>query len=82
MSTVLDRKTMEVTEQEKHNAMISERYRKLLAKVEGKLVFSSDEDAIWQCGNCGHIVIGKEAPEVCPVCVHPRAHFRRKAENY
>ena len=59
-----------------------ERYRKLLAKVEGKLVFSSDEDAIWQCGNCGHIVIGKEAPEVCPVCVHPRAHFRRKAENY
>ena len=59
-----------------------ERYRKLLAKVEGKLVFSSDEDAIWQCGNCGHIVIGKEAPEMCPVCVHPRAHFRRKAENY
>ncbi len=59
-----------------------ERYRKLLAKVNGKIVFSSDEDTLWICGNCGHVCIGKEAPEMCPVCAHPRAHFRRKVENY
>ena len=59
-----------------------ERYRKLLANVEGGLVFSRDGDMIWQCGNCGHIHVGKEAPEVCPVCAHPRAHFQLKAENY
>ena len=59
-----------------------ERYRKLLANVEGGLVFSRDGDAIWQCANCGHIVIGKQAPQVCPVCAHPQAYFQLKAENY
>jgi len=59
-----------------------ERYRKLLANVKDGLVFSRDGDKIWQCGNCGHIVIGREAPEVCPVCAHPQAYFQIKAENY
>ena len=59
-----------------------ERYCKLLANVEGGLVFSRDGDMIWQCGNCGHIHVGKKAPEVCPVCVHPQAYFELKAENY
>ncbi len=59
-----------------------ERYRKLLANVEGKLVFSKDGDAVWQCTNCGHIVVGKEAPEICPVCAHPQAYFQVRAENY
>ena len=59
-----------------------ERYRKLLANVENGLVFSKDGDTIWQCANCGHIVIGKKAPEVCPVCAHPQAYFQVKAENY
>ncbi len=59
-----------------------ERYRKLLANVEGGLVFSKDGDMIWQCANCGHIVVGKQAPEVCPVCAHPQAYFQIKAENY
>ena len=59
-----------------------ERYRKLLANVEGGLVFSKDGDTIWQCSNCGHICVGKQAPEVCPVCAHPQAYFQVKAENY
>ena len=59
-----------------------ERYRKLLANVEGGLVFSRDGDMIWQCSNCGHIHVGKQAPEVCPVCVHAQAYFQIKAENY
>ena len=59
-----------------------ERYRKLLSNVENKLVFSRDGDCIWQCSNCGHIVVGKKAPEVCPVCAHPQAYFEIKAENY
>ncbi len=59
-----------------------ERYRKLLANIEGGLVFSKDNDMIWQCSNCGHIVIGKQAPEKCPVCDHPQAYFQVKAENY
>ncbi len=59
-----------------------ERYRKLLSNVENKLVFSRDGDCIWQCSNCGHIVIGKQAPEVCPVCAHPQAYFEIKAKNY
>ena len=59
-----------------------ERYLKLLANVEGGIVFSKDEEKIWKCSNCGHIVVGKEAPEVCPVCAHPRAYFEIKAENY
>ena len=59
-----------------------ERYRKLLANVKDGLVFSKDGDTIWQCANCGHIVIGQKAPEVCPVCNHPQAYFQVKAENY
>ncbi|MCM1090851.1 MAG: rubrerythrin family protein [Butyrivibrio sp.] len=59
-----------------------ERYRKLLANVENGLVFSKDGDTIWQCANCGHICIGKQAPEVCPVCSHPQSYFQVKAENY
>lgn len=59
-----------------------ERYRKLLANVEGGLVFSRDGDMIWQCSNCGHIHVGQKAPEVCPVCAHPQAYFQIKAENY
>ena len=59
-----------------------ERYLKLLSNVEGGLVFSREGDMIWQCSNCGHIVIGKQAPEVCPVCAHPRSYFEIKAENY
>ncbi len=59
-----------------------ERYRKLLENVKGKKVFSKDGDAIWQCSNCGHIVVGKEAPEVCPVCNHPQSYFQLLAKNY
>ena len=59
-----------------------ERYRKLLKNIEDKKVFSADGDTIWVCRNCGHIVIGKDAPEVCPVCAHPQGYFEIKAENY
>ena len=59
-----------------------ERYRKLLANIEGGIVFSRDEEMIWQCSNCGHIMVGKKAPEVCPVCAHPQAYFEIKADNY
>ena len=59
-----------------------ERYLKLVKNLEDGLVFSRDGDVIWQCANCGHIVIGKKAPEVCPVCAHPQAYFQIKAENY
>ncbi len=59
-----------------------ERYRKLLANVKDGLVFSRDNDQIWQCANCGHIVIGQKAPEICPVCSHPKAHFQIRAVNY
>ncbi len=58
------------------------RFKKLLENVSGGLVFSKDNDAIWQCSNCGHIYIGKEAPTVCPVCSYPQAYFQIKAENY
>jgi len=59
-----------------------ERYLKLLSNVKDGLVFSRDQDKIWQCGNCGHVLIGKQAPEICPVCDHPKSYFRIKAENY
>ena len=59
-----------------------ERYLKFVKNLEEGLVFSRDGDVIWQCANCGHIVIGKKAPEVCPVCAHPQAYFQIKAENY
>ena len=59
-----------------------ERYRKLLDNVKKECVVSKDNDVIWQCSNCGHIIIGKKAPEICPVCDHPKAYFQVKAENY
>lgn len=58
------------------------RYTRLLKNIEEGIVFSRDEEYIWKCGNCGHIVIGKKAPEVCPVCKHPKSYFEIKAENY
>ena len=58
------------------------RYKKLLENIEGKLVFTREGDAIWECGNCGHIVVGPAAPEVCPVCAHPKSYFRLAARNY
>ena len=64
---------------EKHH---EERYRKLLKNIEDKVVFSREGDCIWQCRNCGHVVIGKVAPEVCPVCDHPQSFFELKAENF
>lgn len=64
---------------EKHH---EERYRRLLQNIEEGIVFSRDNDRIWQCRNCGHIVVGKQAPEVCPVCKHPQSYFEIKAENY
>ena len=68
-----------VAEIEKHH---EERYRALLSNVDNELVFSKDGDKIWQCRNCGHICIGKKAPEVCPVCSHPQSYFEIKKENY
>ncbi len=59
-----------------------ERYLKLLANIKDGVVFSKDGDTIWKCRNCGHIVVGKKAPELCPVCAHPKAYFEVKAENY
>lgn len=59
-----------------------QRYLKLLENVEGGLVFSRDGDTIWKCANCGHIHIGPKAPEVCPVCSHPKAYFQVLAKNY
>jgi rubrerythrin len=59
-----------------------ERYRKLLDNVKKERVFSKDGDVIWQCANCGHIVVGKKAPDECPVCNHPQSYFQVKAENY
>lgn len=64
---------------EKHH---EERYRKLLKNVEDELVFSRDGDCIWICSNCGHVVIGKKAPQECPLCAHPQAYFELRAENY
>ena len=59
-----------------------ERYRKLLKNINDEVVFSSDNDTIWICRNCGHVVIGKKAPEVCPICNHKKSFFERKANNY
>ena len=58
------------------------RYLKLLQNIKDGIVFSREGDCIWQCANCGHIVIGKKAPEVCPVCDHPQSYFQIKAENF
>ena len=59
-----------------------ERYKKLLGNIKEGIVFSRDGDMVWQCINCGHIVVGKKSPEVCPVCAHPQSYFQIKAENY
>jgi rubrerythrin len=75
----LAQKFEQVAEIEKSH---EERYRKLLKNVNEKKVFSRDGDCIWVCRNCGHIVIGRAAPEVCPVCNHPQAYFEIKPENY
>ena len=64
---------------EKHH---EERYRALLRNVETTEVFKRSEIEVWECRNCGHIVVGKEAPEVCPVCNHPQSYFEIHAENY
>ncbi|MGM9735029.1 MAG: rubrerythrin [Candidatus Cryptobacteroides sp.] len=62
--------------------MHEERYRKLLANVKEGIVFSRDEDMIWECSNCGHIVVGQKAPEICPVCKHAKSYFKIHATNY
>ena len=59
-----------------------ERYKKLLKNIDDELVFSSEGDAIWVCRNCGHVTVGKKAPNVCPICEHPQSYFERKANNY
>lgn len=68
-----------VGEIERHH---EERFKKLLKNIEDEVVFSSDGDSIWICRNCGHIVIGKSAPKVCPVCNHPQSYFERRNTNY
>ncbi|MDO4859409.1 MAG: rubrerythrin family protein [Bacillota bacterium] len=68
-----------VAEIEKHH---EERYRALLHNVEAQEVFKKSEVKVWECRNCGHIVVGTEAPKVCPVCVHPQSYFEVNAENY
>ena len=64
---------------EKHH---EERYRALLHNVEAQEVFAKSEVKVWECRNCGHIVVGTKAPEMCPVCAHPQAYFEVHAENY
>jgi rubrerythrin len=59
-----------------------QRYRALLNNVKENSVFVKKDSVVWQCSNCGHLHIGKEAPELCPVCAHPKAYFAIKAENY
>ena len=59
-----------------------ERYRKLLNNIEMQAVFAKSEEKMWECRNCGHLVIGKKAPEVCPVCNHPQSYFEVRKENY
>ena len=59
-----------------------ERYRALLNNVEMKAVFEKAEEAIWECRNCGHLVMGKQAPHICPTCAHPQAYFEVRKENY
>ena len=72
-------KFKQVGEIEKHH---EERFRKLLKNINDEVVFSKDENKIWICRNCGHVVFGKNAPDVCPVCNHPQSFFEVKAENY
>ena len=76
---ILANKFRMVAEIEKNH---EERYKKLLKNISDEVVFSRDGDVIWQCRNCGHIVIGKKAPNICPVCNHPQSYFEIKKENY
>ena len=59
-----------------------DRFRKLLSNVENQAVFSKDGDIVWECSNCGHLVFGKKAPNLCPVCEHPQSYFKERATNY
>ena len=68
-----------VAEIEKHH---EERYLKLLNNVEMKSVFEKSDEVMWKCRNCGHLVVGKKAPELCPVCAHPKSFFEVNAQNY
>ena len=68
-----------VAEVERHH---EERYLKLLKNIEEGIVFSREGDTIWKCRNCGHIVVGKKAPELCPVCAHAQSYFEINAQNY
>lgn len=77
--TTLAKKFRMVAEIEKSH---EERYLKLLNNVDMQKVFEKSEETMWECRNCGHLVIGKKAPEVCPVCAHPRAYFEVRKENY
>ena len=72
-------KFIAVGEIEKHHV---ERYRALLKNIETAQVFEKSEVKVWECRNCGHIVVGTKAPEVCPVCAHPQSYFELHAENY
>ena len=76
---VLAKKFRMVAEIEKHH---EERYRALLNNVEMQQVFEKSEVKVWECRNCGHIVVGTKAPEICPVCAHPQSYFEVNAENY
>ena len=76
---VLAKKFRMVAEIEKHH---EERYRALLNNVEMQQVFEKSEVKVWECRNCGHIVVGTKAPEICPVCAHPQSYFEVHAENY
>jgi len=77
--TALAAKFRAVAEIEKHH---EERYRALLHNVEAQEVFKKSEVKVWECRNCGHIVVGTEAPKVCPVCAHPQSYFEVHEENY
>ncbi len=77
--TDLARRFRLVAAVEKHH---EERYRALLRNVEAAEVFAKSEVKVWECRNCGHIVVGKKAPEVCPTCEHPQSYFELHAENY
>ena len=77
--TALAEKFRRVGEIEKSH---EERYRALLSNVEMQKVFEKSEQTMWECRNCGHLVMGKKAPEVCPVCAHPQSYFEVRAENY
>ena len=75
----LAKKFRAVAEIEKHH---EERYRKLLSNIETKQVFEKSTVKVWECRNCGHIVVGTKAPDICPVCAHPQSYFEVKNENY